>query len=202
MQDRYPLIRTLIASGLMLLVADVNAAPGPQSAAPVVSSCPTLLQHTFARLQDDAPQSLCQYAGRVILVVNTASYCGFTRQYEGLERLYARYRARGLVVIGFPSNDFGAQEPGSSKEIADLCFNTYGVKFPMMSKISVVGAQRHPFYAQLAQATRVSPKWNFHKYLIDRQGRVAGSFASEVTPESTTLEQALASALAALPAGR
>ncbi len=197
--------RIVIGLGAWMVSSAVAWAQGPAPAprlATAPAACPAVLQHSFLRLQDDAPQNLCQYAGRVILVVNTASYCGFTSQYEGLERLYARYRARGLVVIGFPSNDFGSQEPGSSKEIADLCFNTYGVKFPMMSKISVVGTHRHRFYAQLAQATGVSPKWNFHKYLIDRQGRVVGSFASEVAPESTALSQALESVLAASSAGR
>ena len=110
----------------------------PPSAAPAApASCPALLRQTFKRLQDDAPQDLCQYAGKVILVVNTASYCGFTKQYEGLEKLYAKYGSKGLVVLGFPSNDFGKQEPGNSKEIADFCYNTYGVKFPMFAKSSV-----------------------------------------------------------------
>src|SRR5437660_160553 len=100
-------------------------------------ACPPILNQSFKRLQDDVPQNLCQYAGRVALVVNTASYCGFTSQYQGLEALYAKYSAQGLVVLGFPSNDFGQQEPGTSKEIADFCYNTYGVKFPMFAKSSV-----------------------------------------------------------------
>ena len=110
---------------------------------PAPASCPPLLQHSFNRLQDDKPQPLCQYAGKVLLVVNTASYCGFTPQYEGLEALYAKYAARGLVVMGFPSNDF-AQESGSSAQIAELCFNTYGVKFPMFAKTVVVGPAGQP----------------------------------------------------------
>jgi len=113
------------------------------------AACPALLQHQFTRLQDDAPQNLCQYAGKVVLVVNTASYCGYTRQYEGLEALYAKYEKRGLVILGFPSNNFGQQEPGSAKQIADLCFNTYGVKFPMFNKTEVwATAQRllHPAF--------------------------------------------------------
>ena len=97
------------------------------------ASCSPLLSHTFPRLQDEAPQRLCQYQGKVILVVNTASFCGFTSQYEGLEKLYAKYKDRGLVVLGFPSNDFGQQEPGSNKDIADFCKNTYDVKFPMFA---------------------------------------------------------------------
>lgn len=109
--------------------------------------CPEVLKHSFNRLQDEAPQNLCQYKGKVALVVNTASYCGFTKQYEGLEALYAKYQQRGFVVLGFPSNDFGQQEPGTSKEIADFCYNTYGVKFPMFAKSSVKGENVNPFYA-------------------------------------------------------
>jgi glutathione peroxidase len=158
-------------------------------------ACPALLQHTFARLQDDAPQNLCQYAGKVVLVVNTASYCGFTQQYEGLEALYAKYQARGLVVLGFPSNNFGKQEPGSAKEIADLCYNTYGVKFPMFAKTDVVGLQRNPLYEKLFAATQSAPKWNFHKYLINRSGDPVASFASNVPPENTTIVTAIEKAL-------
>ena len=159
---------------------DPSAAP---AAAPAVApaSCPTVLQKTFKKLQDESDQSLCQYAGKVILVVNTASFCGYTSQYEGLEALYAKYAARGLVVLGFPSNDF-AQETGSNKEIADFCFNTYGVKFPMFAKTSVVGKNVNPFYADLARLTNKRPEWNFHKYLLDRSGKPVQSFASVVSP--------------------
>ena len=146
-----------------------------------------VLAHTFPRLQDDVPQQLSQYKNKVILVVNTASYCGFTKQYEGLEALYAQYQSRGFVVLGFPSNDFGKQEPGNSKEIADFCYNTYGVKFPMFAKSSVQGDKVNPFYAQLIKATGVAPKWNFYKYLIDRNGQVLSAYASKVTPEDKTL---------------
>ena len=109
--------------------------------------------------------------------------------------VYARYQARGLVVLGFPSNDFGQQEPGSGKEIADFCFNTYGVKFPMFSKTVVVGTGRSPLYAALAKASGEAPQWNFHKYLVDRQGRVAGSFASSVAPDDKRLLAAIERAL-------
>jgi len=155
------------------------------SAAP--ASCPALLNQTFPRLQDDAPQNLCQYAGKVVLVVNTASYCGYTSQYEGLEKLFAKYNGKGLVVLGFPSNDFGKQEPGNAKEIADLCFNTYGVKFPMFAKSSVSGAAANPLHAQLTKATGKEPKWNFTKYLIDRNGKVIEHFPSKVTPDDKQL---------------
>lgn len=160
-----------------------------------LATCPPLLAHRFPRLQDEAPQDLCQYAGQVLLVVNTASYCGFTRQYEGLEALHARYAARGLVVMGFPSNDFGQQEPGDAKQIAELCFNTYGVKFPMFAKTVVKGAGRNALYEQLAKATGEAPRWNFHKYLVARDGRTVRSFASDVEPLSAPLTQAIEAAL-------
>lgn len=169
----------------------------PAWAAAPAASCPALLSHRFPRLQDEAPQDLCQYAGKVLLVVNTASYCGFTRQYEGLEALHAKYAARGLVVMGFPSNDFGQQEPGDAKQIAELCFNTYGVKFPMFAKTVVKGAGRNAFYAQLAAATKDVPQWNFHKYLIARDGRTVRSFASAVEPGSAELTKAIEAALQA-----
>ena len=165
----------------------------PLAVTPAV--CPALLKHEFARLQDDTPQNLCQYAGKVVLVVNTASYCGFTRQYEGLEALYAKYQSRGLVVLGFPSNDFGKQEPGSAKEIADFCFNTYGVKFPMFAKTVVSGSKRNPLYAELMQATKAEPKWNFHKFLIDRAGKPVASFVSNVEPENVSVTTAIEKAL-------
>ncbi|MCA1245411.1 glutathione peroxidase [Massilia sp. MS-15] len=172
-----------------------NAASPVPAAARMPAACPAILKQNFKRLQDEAPQDLCQYAGKVVLVVNTASYCGFTKQYEGLEKLYAKYGGRGLVVLGFPSNDFGKQEPGSAKEIADFCFNTYGVKFPMFAKSSVTGPEANPLHASLAQATGQAPKWNFTKYLIGRDGKVLAHFPSKVTPEDPALvgriEQAL-----------
>ena len=161
------------------------------------AACPALLQQTFPRLQDEKPQSLCQYSGKVLLVVNTASYCGYTPQYEGLEALYAKYSAKGLVVLGFPTNDFGKQEPGDAKQIADFCFNTYGVKFPMFSKTTVKGASANPFIAQLAKTTGTAPAWNFHKYLIDRQGNPVSAYNSDVTPSNVQLVSSIEKALAA-----
>jgi len=169
------------SSGVMAQTAQ------PASAAANPAACPAILNHSFNRLQDEAPQNLCQYAGKVVLVVNTASYCGFTGQYEGLEALYAKYQAKGLVVLGFPSNDFGQQEPDSNKQIADFCFNTFGVKFPMFTKSVVSGAGRNPLFAQLAQATGTAPKWNFYKYLIDRNGKVVDSYSSMTSPSSRSL---------------
>jgi glutathione peroxidase len=162
-----------------LLAALMGGAP---AAAQAQAACPALLQHTINRLQDDKPQPLCQYSGKVLLVVNTASQCGYTPQYKGLEALHAQYAAQGLVVMGFPANDFGGQEPGDAKKIAETCFNFYGVQFPMFNKISVVGAGTHPLYAALTKATGQKPEWNFHKYLVDRQGKVVASFASDVAP--------------------
>ncbi len=173
--------------------------PGAQAQKPSSPSCPPILKHQFNRLQDEAPQDLCQFSGKVLLVVNTASYCGFTHQYEGLEKLYARYEKQGLVVLGFPSNDFGRQEPGSAKDIADLCFNTYAVRFPMFSKTVVGGPARNALYAGLYKATGVAPGWNFHKYLIDRSGKVTAQFASQIEPLSTPIVNAIDQALRAKP---
>jgi glutathione peroxidase len=163
------------------------------------AQCAPLLKYRFNRLQDEAPQALCQYAGKAILVVNTASYCGFTRQYKGLEALYAAYGNKGLVVLGFPSNDFGKQEPGNSKEIADLCYNTYGVKFPMFSKTVVTGPRANGLYQSLTSITGQAPKWNFHKYLIDRKGSVVKSYASEVEPDNKILIADIEKVLAQKP---
>jgi glutathione peroxidase len=186
----------LSLSAAMLSGAPAIALAQAPVAAPAATSCPAILKQTFNRLQDDAPQDLCQYAGKVVLVVNTASYCGYTKQYEGLEKLYAKYGKQGLVVLGFPSNDFGKQEPGSSKEIADFCYNTYGVKFPMFAKSSVTGAAANPLHTSLIKQTGQEPKWNFTKYLIDRHGKVLEYYPSKVTPEDrqlvTRIEQALA----------
>jgi len=181
------LIAALLASSMSLAAPAMPASSPAPAPASSTAACPAILQHTFNRLQDEAPQNLCQYAGKVILVVNTASYCGFTSQYEGLEALYASYQAKGLVVLGFPSNDFGKQEPGSNKEIADFCFNTYAVKFPMFSKSVVSGPEANALYVQLARETGTTPKWNFYKYLIDRNGRVVDSYNSLTKPQSKRL---------------
>ena len=158
------------------------AAPATKATEPA-TSCTGLLQQNFLRLQDEKPQSLCQYSGKVVVVVNTASFCGFTPQYEGLEALYAKYRDKGLVVLGFPSNDF-SQETGSNKEIADFCENTFGVKFPMFSKSSVAGKDANPLFKQLAAKTGTVPRWNFYKYVIARDGQSVASFNSMADPAS------------------
>lgn len=166
----------LIAAALLLALA------GPATRA--APACPPLLQHTLPRLQDEQPVDLCRHAGKVLLVVNTASYCGYTPQYKALEALHARYGPRGLVVLGFPSNDF-AQEPGSGRDIAAFCENTFGVKFPMFAKSHVVagaGGPVNPLFAALAQRSGQTPKWNFHKYLVGRSGTPVLSHASSVDP--------------------
>jgi glutathione peroxidase len=136
----------------------------------------------------EQPQSLCEYAGKVLLVVNTASECGYTPQYEGLEALYRRYKARGLVVLGFPSNDFGGQEPGSNQDIAAFCVNQYAIDFPMFAKTRL---RENALYVELAKATGAAPRWNFHKYLVDRSGNPVESFDTRVEPDDPKLIMAI-----------
>jgi len=134
-------------------------------------------------------RSIGAYAGKVLLIVNTASNCGFTPQYEGLEALYQRYRERGLEVLGFPCNQFGSQEPGEADEIASFCQKNYGVSFPMFAKIEVNGDDTHPLYRYLKKAApgllgSESIKWNFTKFLVNRQGQVTARYASATSPEA------------------
>src|SRR4030081_2518542 len=133
------------------------------ASAPAMAACPALLDRKGETIEEKS-KSLCDYHGKVLLVVNTASQCGYTPQYEGLEALYRKYRPRGLVVLGFPSNDFGGQEPGSNKEIASFCVNQYAVDFPVFAKTAL---KDNSFYAGLAKATGKAPQWNFHKYLVE-----------------------------------
>jgi glutathione peroxidase len=133
---------------------------------------------------DGAELPLAQWRGRPVLIVNTASYCGYTPQYRGLEELWRRYRDRGLVVLGVPSNDFGQQEPGSAAEIKQFCETHYAVDFPLTEKCRVIGAEAHPFYRWIADnlGEAGSPRWNFHKYLIGPDGELAGAWPSSVAP--------------------
>ena len=199
---RSPLKYLPIATGLMSLVClagqSLHAAtpierPIPGTA--VDAGCVGLLQQSFLRLQDEKPQSLCEYSGKVVVVVNTASFCGFTSQYEGLEALHAKYKDKGLVVLGFPSNDF-SQETGSNKEIADFCANTFGVKFPMFAKSSVTGKNANPLFKQLAAKTGTSPSWNFYKYVIGRDGQSVASFNSLTAPGSRSFVKEIEKQLA------
>jgi glutathione peroxidase len=186
------LLAALTAFAAPFAATSAHAAPAAEATASS-ASCPELLNRQMPRLQDEKPQALCQYAGKVVLVVNTASFCGYTSQYKALETLSARYADKGVVVLGFPSGDFGNQEYGSNKEIAEFCENTFNVKFPMFSKSNVAAgkADLNPLFADLAKRTGQSPKWNFHKYLISRDGKQVMSFASGVSPDSTQFTQAL-----------
>ena len=166
---------------LLMLVALLWTSPA------AAESCAPLLNYSYPNLQSGEAQSLCQYQGKVVLVVNTASYCGNTGQYAGLEALYRDYKDQGLVVLGFPSNDFGGQEPGGNREIAKFCRLTYGVEFPMFAKSNVIGSKRSALYTELARRTGVAPRWNFHKYLIDRSGGRVFSFESSVKPDDKRL---------------
>ena len=152
-----------------------------------VAACPALLDRKVETIQEQ-PQSLCDYQGKVLLVVNTASQCGYTPQYEGLEALYRKYRSRGLVVLGFPSNDFGGQEPGSNKEIAAFCVNQYAIDFPVFAKSSL---KWNPLFVDLEKATGSAPRWNFHKYLVDRSGKSVQSFDTRVEPGDPKLVAAI-----------
>jgi glutathione peroxidase len=185
----------LVRSICAIVVAALAAFVSPEPTVAAEFPCPSILDHQFTTLQHQ-PLSLCQFGGRVLLVVNTASECGYTPQYEGLEKLYRRYRDRGFVVLGFPANDFGGQEPGSNKEIAQFCRLNYGVTFPMFAKTSVIGVNANPLYRVLAAKTGKPPRWNFHKYLLDRTGRPAAVFESAVEPGdprvTTQIEKLLA----------
>ena len=154
---------------------------------PVMAACPALLERSMQNIVEQ-PQSLCEYAGKVLLVVNTASQCGYTPQYDGLEALFRKYKSRGLVVLGFPSNDFGGQEPGSNKDIAAFCVNQYAIDFPMFAKTEL---RKNPLFADLVRASGQAPRWNFHKYLVDRGGRQVMSFDTKVAPGDPKLVAAI-----------
>ncbi len=145
---------------------------------------------------DGKQVSFAEYKGKTVLIVNVASKCGFTKQYSGLEKLYQAYKAKDFVVLGFPSNQFGGQEPGTEKEIKDFCSLNFGVKFPLFKKIEVKGPNKHPVYKFLSDATKKEPGWNFTKYLVDKKGVVKGFYESSVTPESADLKKAIDAAIA------
>ena len=186
------LARSIYALTVAALVALAAAALSAAAEFP----CPSVLDHKFANLREE-PVSICQFHGKVLLVVNTASECGYTPQYEGLEALYRRYRDQGFVVLGFPANDFGGQEPGSNKQIAQFCQVNYGITFPMFAKTSVIGANANPLYRELAARTGKPPRWNFHKYLLDRAGQPAAVFESAVEPTDPRVTSEIEKLLAA-----
>ena len=175
------------------LFSTLRLAPAQESASSTKRQiCGEYDAYIVRRLDSAEQEDFCEtYKNKVVLVVNTASRCGYTYQYEDLEKLYSVYRNRGLVVVGFPSNDFGNQEPGKEQSIKTFCRLTYGVKFPMYAKTRVKGQGANPLYRTLADAAGQSPSWNFHKYLIGRDGRLAGSFGSSVEPRSDTIVDAI-----------
>jgi len=157
--------------------------------------------YDFAMKDIDGKEvSLSRYRGKVVLIVNVASFCGYTKQYAGLDSLYRAYAERGLVVLGFPANNFGSQEPGSDEEIKEFCSTKYNVTFPLFSKISVKGDDQHPLYRYLTSAeanpaTAGAVRWNFTKYLMDRSGRLVAKFEPRVDPLSADLTEAVEAAL-------
>lgn len=186
MTNTTKLINYLFLLGIMLLVQPVLGATTQQDmTTDNKTACPETLNFTFRTLSGDNSVNLCkQYLGKVVMIVNTASKCGFTPQYDGLEALYSNYRDRGFVVLGFPSNDFGGQEPGSEKQIVDFCRLTYGVKFPLFQKTHASRHNADPLYRKLGDLAGEYPGWNFHKYIIDRSGKLVASFKSRVLPQS------------------
>jgi glutathione peroxidase len=186
-------LRRAVGLALALLAVGLSGAsdPGPDAAGGV-------LGFTLARI-DGTPEPLADYRGRVLLLVNVASKCGYTRQYGGLEALYERYRAQGFAVLGFPSNDFRGQEPGTNAEIAEFCRSTWGVRFPMFAKLAVQGDEAHPLYRYLTglpEPIGGRVEWNFQKYLVDRRGVVVAKFAPRTEPEDTELVRRIEALLA------
>jgi glutathione peroxidase len=181
--------RILLCAAAVALVSITLAAQAPKTVA-------SLYDLKTTTLVGSKPADLAQYKGKVTLVVNVASYCGYTPQYKGLEALHRELKDKGFAVLGFPSNDFGEQEPGTEQEIADFCRLTYDVTFPMFSKvITKPGPEQSPVYRLLGTSGNL-PQWNFAKYLIGKDGRVIAFYPSDVTPESPTLRNAIAKALA------
>jgi glutathione peroxidase len=174
----------------LMLITSAGAAPA------FAGACPETLDFTRKTLIGEKEINLCaEYLGKVVLIVNTASKCGFTPQYEGLEALYRKYKDRGLVVLGFPSNDFGGQEPGGAQQIQEFCKNTYGVEFPMFEKTHAAERNADPLYKTLGRIAGEFPQWNFHKYLIDRDGKLIASFPTREDPQSTRVVQKIEAAL-------
>ncbi len=177
----------LLLTALALMSAPLLAADAPLYSIPVKDI-------------DGKPTSLKTYAGKALLVVNVASECGYTRQYTGLEALWRKYKDQGLVVLGFPSNDFGGQEPGSNEEIKKFCTSKYDVTFPLFDKVTVKGPDQHPLYTALSGRDAPFPgnvKWNFGKFLIGRDGKILARYDSKTEPDSAELTQAVEAALAA-----
>jgi glutathione peroxidase len=180
---------TLILTTILMSTTIVTPTPSAPKAG-AVGEEPKLYSFSVKTI-DGEDRSLSAYKGKVLLIVNVASKCGYTRQYEGLEKLYEQYKDQGLMVLGFPANNFLWQEPGSDAEIKEFCSATYGVSFDMFSKISVKGSDQHPLYAYLTEESpeKGSVKWNFQKYLVDRTGRVVAKYAPATEPLDKELVQ-------------
>ena len=184
--------RRTVLLGLGAIVAGATRL----AAAEIAVSRMTAYVFTFPALSGDGIR-LAEYAGRPLLVVNTASLCGYTPQYAGLQQLWSEFHEQGLNIIGVPSNDFGGQEPGGASDIAEIAQHHYGVTFPLTAKAAVIGPNAHPFYRWAAEARpKDLPRWNFHKYLIGRDGHIADVFASAVEPTDTRVKTAIARVLA------
>ncbi len=178
----------LLAAPGCALAASSGVAPAPVAARP--AQCAAFLQQEFTRLRSSSKVNLCEsFAGKPLLIVNTASHCGYTPQFGGLEALHRRFSARGLVVIGFPSNDFN-QEAASIAETAEVCFVNYGVTFTMLAPSTVTGAKANPVFRELARQTR-EPEWNFNKYLVTPAGNVVAAWGSDVSPDSREIVSAI-----------
>src|SRR5688572_26612079 len=198
------LVVVCIALGMIVLkarqVMGKDVIKEPNAAAPTTQPAQSPLTFTVKDI-DGKDYELAQLKGKVVMLVNVASKCGLTKQYAGLEKLYEKYKDRGLVIVGFPANNFGGQEPGSEEEIKQFCSTKYNVTFPMMSKISVKGENQHPLYDLLTHNTpeefRGEIGWNFTKFLVDRNGQVFARFASKTTPEDEQLVAAVEKALGA-----
>jgi glutathione peroxidase len=186
----------MVARLLTAMAAALSLA-GPVSAEESV----TAHDFSFSSIEG-RPLRLADFRGKALLVVNTASRCGFTQQYEGLQEVWERHRNRGLVVLGVPSNDFGGQEPGSEAEIKDFCEVTFGVDFPLTAKVRVTGDDAHPFYRWAAGhfGPMSRPRWNFHKYLVDRDGKLVDWFSTPTAPTAPRVVRAIEAALAKSPA--
>jgi len=188
---------TCLASVLMLAGLSACQAESARTA-PAAAASADLLDRAYRPLAGADPVNLRQsYGGEVLLVVNTASKCGFTPQFDGLEALHAKYQGQGFSVLGFPSGDFREQEFSDENDILEFCRLTYGVQFPMFEKVHVIGDETTGLYQDLHAITGEAPKWNFHKYLIGRDGQVIGQWSSRITPDSPELVQAIETALAA-----
>ncbi|MCP3097561.1 glutathione peroxidase [Myxococcus sp. K15C18031901] len=197
-------MKTLSVIGVVTALAATPALAGGPAAKPATTQAksqppsekkPMSFHDLTANRLDGKPEKLSDFQGKVVLVVNTASECGYTPQYAGLEKLYQDYKDKGVVVVGFPSNDFGGQEPGTSEQIKQFCELRFKVTFPMFEKVKTKGEGQSPVYAFLSK-DHEAPKWNFHKYVVGKDGQVRAGFPSKVTPESDELRKAIDAALA------